>query len=612
MPPPATLGRVLEALKANDVNAQLAVFSDDQLIKDTELHRALLYQPDALMRLLELEDVYVQFAVYRLVKAILLNNETAVTTTTDTVSDSMQLLHQRRQVVQTLVQKLVSIDQNCSGTGRAILELFHGLLKDHRHLVRNLNDQEDVEDDRPTSSSSSSSSESKEVAGSQHAAVAIVQELSSSPEFWRLTMDRFLGFQEMQHAVVVLMIDIEKARLVTGCGRDFYNAVISCHKELIAYMDKLMTADRIGSLPLKKHLELICLTMKPPSPPPHHPTGQQQQDIGYMKQESGVKRPLEIFTALSPIVLDTLKAFRELDPDLVHFSTGRTTFILSDSPVHNVNDNPKRATAPRISSLLANPEAVRQLGRICLTAVLSILDNLTIFDGQIMELTRDYLVPFIQEWIGDQTLQSLLTIYGEDDAGVSWLLKTMSQIHRRLLDLRSLQQSQNHNHHRDATVDHSTATHPLDKVYTLLDQYVHPLEGLFLFLETVGYDYQTVLDLLLTLDDKETGGMLAAVMVVLRSFTEDSTDQDRLVQRWRQEIQQEQQQLSDSDSEDEDVSTTTSTSRRLVLFNVDHCLGQLTHQIRQLHKNNLFPYNPRPLLHVLDHTQDILFTVLSD
>ncbi|KAF9122648.1 hypothetical protein BGW39_009608 [Mortierella sp. 14UC] len=619
----------VHVIDAKNVLAQLAVLSDDQLIKDTQLPVALLCQPETLIRLLELEDIYVQFAAYRLVKAILLNRScvfaiAAVTATTDNTSQLPLLLrNNRQQVIRTLVQKLARVDQACSGTGRAILELLHGLLKDYRHLVRNLDIQEngDDSDDEDNPSASEAEMETKtQEAVSQHVALTVVQELMACPEFWdAAVLDMILGIRETQYAALVLMIDLEKARVFGAVGLEhgLWESAIFCHRRIVRCMDRWMVGDKVGLLPLKKHLELICISMKPSSPSPH-PTGSQLQQLEQSEQD--IRRPIEILVALSPLLLDTLRAFREHDSDLDDFSAGRTTFILPNDP--NV-------------FLSRNPEALRQLGQICLTAALSILDSIELSDSrdhdnrddcdvnrdyreQIVALTSKCLIPFLEEWLGNRTLSLLLTVYGEDDAGVSWLLKTMSRIYRRILHLQSSSSSSSFSRLPPSLALSPPSTPPamlpvsttsigplLDKIQRLVETHVHPLEALFRFLETVGFDYQTVLDLLLTLDDHESGGMLAAVMAILRSFTEDISDQSRIVGRWRQEIQDQAQQQQQQEDEQEHE------QRLEQLNNVDDCLAQLSHQIRCLYKNNLFPYNPTPLLHVLDLTQDILSTVLD-
>ncbi|KAG0051756.1 hypothetical protein BGZ83_003320, partial [Gryganskiella cystojenkinii] len=44
---------------------------------------------------------------------------------------------------------------------------------------------------------------------------------------------------------------------------------------------------------------------------------------------------------------------------------------------------------------------------------------------------------FLFDWVGPKTIRSLLNIYGEDDADISWLLRTMSLIQQRLQELTS-------------------------------------------------------------------------------------------------------------------------------------------------------------------------------
>ncbi|KAF9903399.1 hypothetical protein EC991_003854 [Linnemannia zychae] len=636
LPSPTTqlpaLNRVLEAIDAKNEITQLSVLSDDQLVKDTQLHVALLCQPNTLIRLLELEDVYVQFSACRLVKAILLNRSRvfAITTLTSSTDNTPQpvLLHNNRQrVIRAMVQKLITVDQSCSGTGRAILELFHGLLKDHRHLVRNLDNQGyDVDSDGEGNSSGSEAAtkiKTQEMAF-QHVASTLVQELKTCPEFWEATvLEKIFSLREMQYPALVLMIDLEKARVfhAVELSDEFRQSVIFCHENIVCCMDKWMAGDRIGLLPLKKHLELICISMKSSSSSHDQLESRQQQD----QNERDTSRPFRVLMALSPLLLDTLKAFQEHDPDLQDFSAGRTTFILPD------DSN---------AALSKNPEAVRQLGQICLTAALSILDSIelpnnhehgdrdyrradTDYREKVIESTKKYLVPFLEEWLGDSTLLLLLIVYGEDDAGVSWLLRTMSRIYRRVLYLQSASSSLRHppNTARSPLslppamppISSNSAGVLLDKVQRLLETYFHPLEALFRFLETVGFDYQTVLDLLLTLDDHESGGMLAAVMVILRSFTEDTHDQNRIIERWRQEIQEQaQQQEQEQELEEEQEQEQEQEQQRLeMLSNVNDCLNQLSHQIQRLYKNNLFPYNPTPLLLVLERTQDVLSTVLG-
>ncbi|KAF9095214.1 hypothetical protein BGX27_001305 [Mortierella sp. AM989] len=170
-----------------------------------------------------------------------------------------------------------------------------------------------------------------------------------------------------------------------------------------------------------------------------------------------------------------------------------------------------------------------------------------------------------------------------------------------------------------------------DDLYVFLCRYAHPLEALFKFLETIGYDYQTLLDLLLTPDDQQSGGMLAAVMAILRSFTEQKSNQHDLTERWKQEMAAEDEMerkeavLQDFSEDllanagirpngDDDFhinNNESSLSTRANLLNVEFCISQLVCRIRRLHDKGLFPYNPRALLVVLDRTRDILIPVIA-
>lgn len=127
------------------------------------------------------------------------------------------------------------------------MELFHGLLKDHRYLVRNAEhhgtDSDDDNDDNP----SSSSVDVEMAAISQHVAVTIVQELATS-EFWEATvLDRILGLREVQYPALVLFIDLEKARVhmdtTTEVSDELENSLTACHYNLIRHLDKVRSCN---------------------------------------------------------------------------------------------------------------------------------------------------------------------------------------------------------------------------------------------------------------------------------------------------------------------------------------------------------------------------------
>ncbi|KAF9573319.1 hypothetical protein EC968_008773 [Mortierella alpina] len=255
--------------------------------------------------------------------------------------------------------------------------------------------------------------------------------------------------------------------------------------------------------------------------------------------------------------------------------------------------------------VLNNPEAVRQMGRVFITGGQAILEALlaTVRDmtpksrtlSSDMTNLLQHTLRFVRSWIGPRSLQLLLLMYGEDDAGICWLLKAMSTVQHQLEELLTV-----------------LAPNPLvDGLYEHLFEFVHPLEALFLFLESIGYDDQTLIDMLITIDDHDTGGMLAAMMAILRSLTEQGPDQlQRLVQRWRRELELEMAQGNGNGQDDEDGSE--SLTRMSLLCHTQRCLAHLASQIRLLDKRGLFPYNPRTLLIVLDRTQAVLSSIISE
>lgn len=329
-------------------------------------------------------------------------------------------------------------------------------------------------------------------------------------------------------------------------------------------------------------------------------------DSGLRKTDADMKAPLElairILTALSPLALQTLTTLMKNDPHLDRLSTAGTTFILPSSPLYN-------DVSQDLQRLLDNPEAIRQMGRVFMTGGQAVLNALLVShrDSNLLAmecLTAELLqhsLRFAKTWIGPRSLKLLLRMYGEDDAGICWLLKAMSSIQRQLEEL-------------------STTLSPnplLDELLGHLYTFVHPLEALFLFLESIGYDDQTLIDMLITIDDHDTGGLLAAIMAILRSFTEQAPDRlQRLVQRWHQELELEQEKADNNgridDGQEDDGNDSGSGTRLLLLGHTQRCLAQLASQIKLLDKRGLFPYNPRTLMVVLGRTQEVLSSVLGE
>ncbi|KAG0267351.1 hypothetical protein BG011_006768 [Mortierella polycephala] len=147
--------------------------------------------------LLDHRDEFVQFTVYRLVKEILVN--------ADFLEMNPSVHPQRQRLVQDLFQKLISTQQPIPGQKRTILELFHALMKLHRQRHRCLGTQNDTT--TPAIAMARS-----DWCGMDHVAAAIVRELAT-PTFWASTFKHILGAIDTQHAALVLLIDIEKARV---------------------------------------------------------------------------------------------------------------------------------------------------------------------------------------------------------------------------------------------------------------------------------------------------------------------------------------------------------------------------------------------------------------
>ncbi|KAF9432299.1 hypothetical protein BGZ76_011001 [Entomortierella beljakovae] len=351
---------------------------------------------------------------------------------------------------------------------------------------------------------------------------------------------------------------------------------------------------------------------------------------------------LQIIKSLWPLALQVMEALKEHDPRLDNFSTRTSGFIFEYNPAFSSIDD-------ELQKVVSNPEAIRQLGRVILLSIISILEGLIPTSQHVGSVSDQYHInkrdvkklrsiiaiahEFARPWVGPNTLKSIIKIYGEDDAGISWLLITMSKIERQIRNLQSIyfgslphsiHLGEKENEHGEEEGEEDEEEKLLEKefnsLYSHLHRYVHPLEALFYFLETIGYDYQTLLDLLLTLDDHQSGGMLAAVMTTLRSFTELKSDQEKIIERWKQLVADEIADHSAEDvyqshinpeimSDDEDGSALLHSDTRTRLLSIELCISKLTNQIRLLHSKGLFPYNPRALLVVLDYTHEILLQV---
>ncbi|KAF9904826.1 hypothetical protein BX616_001166 [Lobosporangium transversale] len=493
-------------------------------------------------------------------------------------------------------QQLLLLLQQQRQQQRNVLELFHLLFKHHRHLIRHLK-----------TGSSDHSSQEKEI--HNHAALITLRELTLLSPFWDLVLPQILRSEETQYAMLRLLIDLEKYRTIHSIKESWYRYVVLCHENISRCTDQLIDVSLFKPSSLRKLFELLGLLVKDAPPATAGPSPDSSHNLS-----NALELSVYVLKGLAPLLLKIMTALSEHDPELDYFSTEATVFIFSNNPAYT---QIHKALQP----LVSNPEAIRQLGRVFLTAVLSILSSLTnpkAHSQQATDLTKETVMldqiasqlpslsTFLQSWVGPKTLKILLRIYAEDDAGISWLLLTIAQIHQKLDQICS---HDDHYYFSSSVIPSPSLLLSVKELYIHLHRHVHPLEALFLFLETIGYDHQTLLDLLLTLDDQRTGGMLSAMMMVLRTFTEHESDQKTLIARWHHQIILEEESkiiYEDDDDNNEQISPT-----RTQLCNMELCLSQLVDQIRKLNDKNLFPYNPRALLVVLDHSRDILSSVIA-
>lgn len=267
-----------------------------------------------------------------------------------------------------------------------------------------------------------------------------------------------------------------------------------------------------------------------------------------------------------------------------------------------------------VASVLSSTGNICQLGKVLMSCIVAIqdivIDKLSSSPSSFVETYEQLteaipaLDTFLHEWVGPQTLQLVFQICGEDDTNVAWFLKTSVEIQQRLEAWMAFEQRCTESHIQATTTTTTTTLLSLEnfvrRIYVHLHRHVHPVEALFTFLESIGYDPQTLLDLLLTLDDHR-GGMLGALMAILRKLTEDPVDRRRLTTRWQETFERANAEEDDDDDDDDDEE-----EERYSLAYIEACLGQLATQIRALDQKSLFPYNPKPLLLVLHRTQELL------
>ncbi|KAG0251720.1 hypothetical protein DFQ27_008584 [Actinomortierella ambigua] len=291
-------------------------------------------------------------------------------------------------------------------------------------------------------------------------------------------------------------------------------------------------------------------------------------------------------------------------------------------------------------------------------------------------------------------------LFGEDDADVAWLLHTTLDLTRKLeaivRQLRSTTTTPRYLRVSNMTQSRlielllffregeSLVTAPADAPFststtsttTTSSRHVfwgiHSLDGFFFFLQTIGHDPQTVVDLLLSVDHQELGGFLAVTVSLLRHYTslspspslKDLSNRERLLDRWQRMTLGTKPWLYDGhDEEDEEAyhekeyvnnkdgiksrighptGATTAAARQLpmvgdqdlephgadaeaedegegeddhsmmtTLARAHFCLHEVLTKLQALARQDLLPFNPRTLICVLKEFTDMMDTFLT-
>ncbi|KAF9926086.1 hypothetical protein BGZ65_007427 [Modicella reniformis] len=212
----SALEQIRKLIKDRDSLGLLSTLSDVQWLHDTELQLELSRDIEIMSQLLNLTDVYLQFTVYRLLMAVLLNARPPPGQVDVLDPDGRRLV----LFVQMLVRKLDDPHEEARGQQRAILELFHGLFKHHRHLVRS---QRNNRDKLPLEG---------------HVACLVISGLTQ-PSTWESIFGYLIKAIETQHATLTLLIDIEKAWPICLYNEMLRNDVILCYEKMTESIDQV-------------------------------------------------------------------------------------------------------------------------------------------------------------------------------------------------------------------------------------------------------------------------------------------------------------------------------------------------------------------------------------
>ncbi|KAG0097300.1 hypothetical protein BGZ93_003008 [Podila epicladia] len=554
----------IDEASRGDTDFLLCHLSSQDVLQHKDTLGALLVRTDILNRLADIDSLYAQYVIYRLLKAVLL---------LDTHHTNANIAH-KEAFLRALFTKLIAPECPVL-VKRAILELYHALLKDHRQL---LEDESDTWLDHP--------------------AGTIFQHLSS-PDIWTL-VPILLKESLLQHAMLVLLIDIEKARTRLDTRT-------------------LLHIDQFAPTVLAKLLESIGTIISPTNASNTVPS-KAIITLAPYHNTSSIKVPLLVLSSLGSLAKEAVMTLHGRDPTMEHSFQAwtYTNFIQSE---HLGDDAPSS-----VATVLSSTGNICQLGKVLLTSIVAIQD-VAIHDISKEKLSSSHgpsnsfeiydqlaeaipaLDTFFHAWVGPQTLQLIFQICGEDDTNIAWFLKTSAVIQQRFETWMMLFEQ-----YRTSQVPPPSSVQSLSilgnfvhRIYTHLHRHVHPTDALFTFLGSIGYDSQTLLDLLMTLDG-HSGGMLGALMAILRKLTEDPVDQQKLRTRWQETLEQghygEDDENYDDDDEEEEGG--------YLIWRVEACLGQLASQIQALDEKGLFPYKSKPLLLVLHRTQELLAKELHD
>ncbi|KAF9332256.1 hypothetical protein BG006_004872 [Podila minutissima] len=543
-------------------------------------------------RLADIGSLHAQYVIYRLLKAVLL---------LDTRHKNANIAH-KDAFLRALFSKLIAPECPIL-VKRAILELYHALLKDHRQLL---------EDECGN--------------WQDHPAGTIFQHLSS-PDMWTLVQN-LLKEPLLQHVTLVLLIDIEKARtrLDTRTVPGMTRSVHICHGAILGCMPQLLCIDQFAPTVLAKLLESIG-TIISPTNVSSTASSEAITTLAPNHNTFSIKVPLLVLSKLGSLAKEAVMKLHGRDPTVEHSFQAwtYTNFIQSE----HLGDD----ASSSVTTVLSSTGNICQLGKVLLTSIVAIQDvaihefsketfssphgpssSFKMYD-QLAEAIPA-LDTFLHAWVGPQTLQLIFRICGEDDTNVAWFLKIGAVIQQRFETWMALfeQYRTSHTPPPSSVQALSVLGNFVHRIYTHLHHHVHPAEALFTFLGSIGYDPQTLLDLLMTLDG-HSGGMLGALMAILRMLTEDPVDQQKLRTRWQEALEQGhygEDDENDDDDDDDDDDDEDEEECGYSLWHVEACLGQLATQIHTLDQKGLFPYNPKPLLLVLHRTQELLAKELND